>query len=188
MLKSPLKGTIAVGSIPLVGAELSAFTTRTLRPGLSRAVTSKRKRVNAPRCWPSFLPLSQTSATMLAPSNCSHWVAPVAGLSNSSRYQPFPRLYGTDVGVVWVMLAASFSFQVCGRVTLLQADPSLASAASSVSASSCTKRQAFLSSRVVVRASSALTAAESLPGALPELPPPPHDASAPAIIKLSASL
>src|SRR4051812_38226732 len=126
MLKSPLNGTIAVGSAPVAGAELSALTTRTFLPGLSLPVTSYRNVVNAPRCWPSFWPLSQTSATMLAPSNCSHCVAPVPGLSNSSRYQPLPRLYERELGVVWAMLAASFSFQVCGKVTLAQAEPSLA--------------------------------------------------------------
>ena len=40
-----------------------------------------------------------------------------------------------------LVLAASFAFQVCGRVTAVQPSPVAARAASSVSASSCTKRQ-----------------------------------------------
>ena len=54
-----------------LGSRLSVFTTSTFPVGLRMSVTSKRKAVNAPLCWPSFLPFSHTSATMLAPSNCS---------------------------------------------------------------------------------------------------------------------
>ena len=108
MLKSPLSGAMAVTSSSVFGALLSVFTTRTLSVGRRTSVTSKRKAVKAPLCWPSFLPLSHTSATMLAPSNSSQCRAPVAGAAKTRRYQPRPRLYAA----VALVVAASFAFQV----------------------------------------------------------------------------
>jgi len=92
MLKSPLSGAMAVGSDSVFAALLSVLTRSTLPLGWRPSVTSKRNAVKAPLCWPSFLPFSHTSATMLAPSNCSQWRAPRAGASKTRRYQPRPRL------------------------------------------------------------------------------------------------
>jgi hypothetical protein len=94
MKKSPEIGTTNSVGLPGSGFELSTFTVRMFSPGRTASVASTRKRLNAPSCRPSLRPLTQTSATMLAASNCkcTRLPAAFAGSVNRSRYQPIPRV------------------------------------------------------------------------------------------------
>jgi hypothetical protein len=127
MKKSPPSGMTFSVELPGAGFELSALTTiRFAAPGLSIAVTSKRKRENAPLCSPARTPLTQTSAMLPTPSNWRYCRRPgaAAGAVKPSRYQPMPceLLVSGERTVPY----SPRRFHVCGRSTdchLLSSNP-----------------------------------------------------------------
>ena len=79
MLKSPPSGMTSGWG------RLSTRTTRRFSPpGTTNGVTSKAKAVYPPRCWPTGLPFTSTSATVLAPSKRRKKRRPAADASIGS--------------------------------------------------------------------------------------------------------
>lgn len=77
MLKSPLSGATAVGSVAVVGAVLLTFTTSVLFPAFSSGVTSKRNALKT-RAVRAKLDAVQPHISDDAGSiNCNHWLAPL---------------------------------------------------------------------------------------------------------------